>query len=505
MNLDFLFHPGTIAITGVSEKTKIFNAGLKFLEGLEKFGFEGKIYPVNPAGGQVMGRKIFKSLGEIPDKIDYVISAIPARFTPQLVTDAVAKGVKAVHFFTSGFGEIENEEGWRLQAEIMARAKAGGIRVIGPNCLGLYCPEGGLTFNGDFERKSGPVSMISQSGGNAAHSIQEGAARGVHFNKVISMGNGADLNESDYLEYLANDEKTEIITAYIEGVKDGPRFFRALKDAAKKKPVIMLKVGNSASGAEAAKSHTTALAGSSRVWEGALTQAGVIRADSIEEMIDITAALQRLPAPQGRKVVIVGIGGGASVILADEFARAGLPLSQLSDGLRKELIGIFPSEAGRIFKNPVDLNHFETPEIFMQTLKTIARSEETDLLVMHVAFDHFGLISVEEKNFMIGVYLELIKAVKQEVRKPLAVILHSFASDAMKELASNAAKELTAAGIAVFPSIQRAAGALSKVVDHAKGGDSKFMRESPKRHLPVKGRGLNSLRVVIPFRYPGQS
>lgn len=466
MNLDFLFHPRTIAIAGVSEKAKIFNAGLKFLEGLEKFGFEGKIYPMNPTGGEVMGRKIYKTVSEISDEIDYVISAIPARFTPQLVADAAAKGVKAVHFFTSGFGEIENEEGRRLQAEIMARAKAGGIRVIGPNCLGLYCPEGGLTFNGDFERKSGPVSMISQSGGNAAHSIQEGAARGVHFNKVISMGNGADLNESDYLEYLANDEKTEIITAYIEGVKDGPRFFRALKDAAKKKPVVMLKVGTSESGAEAAKSHTTALAGSSRVWEGALAQAGVIRADSIEEMIDITVALQRLPAPQGRKVVIVGIGGGASVIMADEFARAGLPLSQLSDGLRKELIGIFPSEAGRIFKNPVDLNHFETPEIFMKTLKTIARSGEADLLVMHVAFDHFGLISVEEKDFMIRVYLQLIKAVKQEVRKPLAVILHSFASDAMKKLADETAKELTAAGIAVFPSIQRAAGALSKVVDY---------------------------------------
>ncbi|HUL31027.1 MAG TPA: CoA-binding protein, partial [Thermodesulfobacteriota bacterium] len=160
-NLDFLFHPKTIAIAGVSEKTKQFNAGLKFLEALTEFGFKGKIYPMNPSGGEVMGMKIYQSVKEIPDQIDFVISAVPARFTPQLVEDAAEKGVKAIHFFTSGFGEIENSEGERLQVEIMAKAKAGGIRVIGPNCLGLYCPAGGLTFNADFERASGPVGMIS--------------------------------------------------------------------------------------------------------------------------------------------------------------------------------------------------------------------------------------------------------------------------------------------------------------------------------------------------------
>lgn len=461
-NLDFLFHPRTIAIAGVSGKAKNFNAGLKFLESLIQFGFKGKIYPMNPTGGEVMGMKIYKSVKDIPDEIDFVISAIPAPYTPQLVADAAQKGVRAIHFFTSGFGEIENIEGKRLQADIMAKAKAGGIRVIGPNCLGLYCPAGGLSFNADFEKVSGPVAMIAQSGGNAAHCIHEGNGRGVFFSKVISMGNGADLNESDYLEYLAQDDETKIITAYIEGVKEGPRFFRALKSTAKSKPVIVLKVGTSESGAEAAVSHTTALAGSNQVWEGVLRQAGAIRAGSIEEMMDITLALQHMPAPKGNKIVIAGIGGGASVILADEFSNAGMVLPRLSDKMRKSLIELYPSEAGRIFKNPVDLNNFEGPETFFKTMKALDQYEEADLLAIHVAFDHFGLISIQDKEFMIGVLVKLIVEVSREIKKPLAIILHSFTTAQTRKLAYDAGKELSAAGLAVFPSIQRAAVALGK-------------------------------------------
>ena len=486
-NLDFLFHPKTIAIAGVSEKAKNFNAGLKFLESLMTFGFKGKLYPMNPTGGEVMGMTIYKSLKDIPDEIDFVISAIPARYTPQLVADAAEKKVKAIHFFTSGFSEIESSEGERLQADIMARAKAGGIRVVGPNCLGLYCPSGGLTFNADFDPTSGSVAMISQSGGNAAHCVQEGMSRGITFSKVISMGNGADLNESDYLEYLAQDDETKIITSYIEGVREGSRFLKALKSAATRKPVIMLKVGTTESGADTARSHTTAMAGSDDVWEGALRQAGVIRAGSIEEMMDITMALQRLPVPGGKKAIIIGIGGGASVILADEFTHAGLVLPKLSDGLRGKLIDLFPSEAGRIFKNPVDLNSFEGPETFMKTLQTIDQGEEADMLVMHVAFDHFGLISIRDKELIISLYLQLIRKLKKEIQKPLAVILHSFASLQMRKLAHVAGKDLTAEGIAVFPSIQRAATALSKFAAyHEKRGGAVCTDDKAEPAFPLK-------------------
>ena len=461
-SLDFLFHPQTIAIAGVSENVNKFNFGLKFLEGLTQFGFKGKIYPMNPTGGKIGDRIIYPSLRDIPDRIDYIISAIPAPYTPQLVDDAAAKGVKAIHFFTSGFGEVENEDGKRLQKEILARAQKGGIRLIGPNCLGLYCPAGGLTFNYDYAKTPGPVSMISQSGGNAAHCIQEGTSRGLYFSKVISMGNGADLNESDFLEYLAKDEDTKIITAYLEGVRQGPRFFKALQAAAKAKPTIVLKVGTSESGAEAAVSHTTALAGSDQVWDGVLRQTGAIRADNIEEMMDVALAFEHLAAPAGNRIAIVGIGGGASVILADEFSTAGLELPRLGDALRRRLMNVFPSEAGRIFKNPVDLNHFESPEKFFAALKILDSNTETDLLVIHVAFDHFGLISKAEKEFWVGTFIQLIAQVKTELTKPMSVILHSYSSPDMKILAKKAASELAAKDIAAFPSIRRAALALSR-------------------------------------------
>ena len=234
-DIDFLFHPQSIAIAGVKDVNVIFNTGLMFLKALTTFGYPGKIYPLNPSGGEVMGLKIYKTVKEIPDQVDYLISAVPSKNTPQLVADAAVKGVKAIHFFTSGFGEIENAEGKRLQEEILEIARRGSIRIIGPNCLGLYCPKGGLTFNPDVSKECGPVAMISQSGGNASHTIAEGNSRGVYFSKIISMGNGADLNESDYLEYLTHDPDTRIITAYIEGIKDGPRFLKAIKAAAKNK------------------------------------------------------------------------------------------------------------------------------------------------------------------------------------------------------------------------------------------------------------------------------
>ncbi|MDD5312088.1 MAG: CoA-binding protein [Dehalococcoidia bacterium] len=468
MNLDFLFHPRSIAIAGASGTENKFNAGLKFLEGLLAFGYKGKIYPISPGGGEVLGLKIYKNIKDIPGQVDYVISAIPAQYTPQLVADASSKGVKAIHFFTSGFSEIESRNGEKLQKEIIKIARRAGIRIIGPNCLGIYCPAGGMTFNPDISKQSGPVGMISQSGGNAAHCIHEANSRGIYFSKVISMGNGADLNESDFLEYLIDDPDTKIITAYIEGVRQGPRFLKALKAAARVKPVIIFKVGNSEVGAEAAASHTTAMAGSSRIWEGLLKQVGAIQVNSIEEMVDVTAALLHMPAPAGKNAAVIGIGGGASVIAADEFINAGLELPRLSLKVRQGLLGIQGSEAGRIFKNPVDVNNFEGPEKFLLTVKAIEACDNVDFLVIQVAYDHFGLISATDKEFLTSVYIYSIVQLKDKVDKPIAIILHSFSANSTRKLAAESYNQLAEAGFTVFLSIPRAAVALSKYIDYCK-------------------------------------
>lgn len=464
--LDFIFYPESVAVVGMPGDLSSFNAATLYVEGLVKAGFKGNIYPVGPGGGEVFGLKVHKTIKDVPGKIDYVISAIPARHAPQLIIDSAAKRVRTIHFFTSGFGEIENSHGKQLQDEIINLARSNGIRIVGPNCLGVYCPSSGMTFKVDFEAKCGSIAMISQSGGNATHCIHEGQARGLHFSKVVSMGNGADLNESDYLEYLTHDPETKIITAYIEGVKHGLRFLKALKAAAKIKPVLVFKVGASAVGAEAAASHTTALAGSSRVWEALLKQAGAIMVSSIEQMIDVAGTFLRMPAPAGRDAVVLGVGGGASVIIADELTAAGINLPRFSKEARGALIDIAGTEAGRIFKNPVDLNRPAGPDSLLRTIEAVKSNSKVDFFLVHVAFDHFGLITPAAKEFLFRLFLESLLVMKDKIGKPVAVILHSYSSSSSAILAADAHEKLIKNGFMVYTSIQRAAVALNKFLEY---------------------------------------
>ncbi len=215
------------------------------------------------------------------------MSAIPARYTTQLLLDSAVKGVKAMHIFSAGWGEIADEEGKKMQAEMIAVARRLGIRVIGPNCMGIYCPKTALTYFRNFPKQSGPFAFISQSGMNASYAILEGEMRSIYYSKVISYGNATDLNESDFLEYLAEDPETKVIAGYIEGVKDGIRFLKVLKKAAKLKPIILYKAGITEHGVRATASHTGSIAGSDKVWDSLLKQAGVLRAHSMEELIDV--------------------------------------------------------------------------------------------------------------------------------------------------------------------------------------------------------------------------
>jgi len=262
-SLEFLFHPRSVAFVGITTAhpehwTRTFLEG--FLE------FEGAIYLVNPRGGEIKGLKVYPSLGDIPDTIDCVIGLVPARVVPGLVEECAGKGVRAVYFCTAGFSEIGEEEGTRLEAELAEVARRKRIRVLGPNCMGIYCPNSRMSYSPLFPKESGPVGFISQSGGNSIYLVRQAAARGVRFSKVISYGNACDLNESDFLEYLTTDADTKIIAVYIEGVKDGRRFRQALEKAAKEKVVVLLKGGITEGGARAVAGHTAALAGSEITW-----------------------------------------------------------------------------------------------------------------------------------------------------------------------------------------------------------------------------------------------
>jgi acyl-CoA synthetase (NDP forming) len=468
-SLDFLFNPRSIAIVGASNNDQGINMGRDFVKAFIDAGFRGSLYPINPAGGEVLGLKIYTNIREIPGPVDFVISAIPARFVLQLLDDCIAKRVKAIHLFTAGFAETEGETGKQLQSQILAIAQAHGIRLIGPNCMGLYCPKTGISFARDlpnqdgFSRIAGQFSFISQSGGNSIYCIRNANTAGINFSKVVSYGNAIDIDEVDLLEYLSNDNDTTIIGAYIEGVKDGRRLMKTLKNITRTKPVIILKVGETEEGTRAAASHTGALAGSKVLWPYLFKQTGVIQADSIDEIVDIAKLFLNIKVPKGRNTVIFGTGGGATVKAADDCTIYGLKLPAISKELRMELTRIYGAEAGNIFKNPLDLMPILSVDKLVQTLKMIADEDITDLLILQVAFDTWSLI---EKSYAIKLYIDATIKLKSMIDKPVISVFHYVAADESDSLARSHRAILTEAGIPIFSSIQRAAQALDKFIQY---------------------------------------
>ncbi len=463
-DLDFIFHPRAVAVAGVSSERP--GVGHSYIRALRDYGYRGDIYPVNPHGGETLGLKIYRSLSEIPEQIDHVISVVPAQFTPGLMRDCAVKGVKTIHFFTSGFSELGSEEGNRLQAELLSIARQNGIRILGPNCMGMYCPATGLSFSinlpeQSFPRESGHIGFFGQSGGYSIYFVQEAGHRGLRFSKAISFGNAVDLNECDFLEYFAEDTETKIITTYLEGVRDGRRFFRALEKAAARKPVIVFKAGTTDSGRRAAASHTGSLAGSSRLWESLLKQAGAIQVHSIEEIADMALLFTLLPPPKGRRIAIIGSGGGASVQASDECARAGLELPPFPASTRQQLKEIYSTESGHIFTNPVDT--LMSSERMPETIRAIAGLDEVDILLMHVAYDTWALL---DKKLITEPAIGAMVGAAASAGKPVVVALSACASAEARKLSVEASQRLFQAGLPVFPSTERAANALSRFISY---------------------------------------
>jgi len=462
LSLEYLFHPKSIAIVGVSSDVTKPNWGREFLKSLTNTRFKGKIYPVGLDENEMFGFKIYPSIKDIPDTIDYVTLAIPAQHTPQLVADCAAKGVKAIHMFTAGFSETGDDEKRQLELEIAALARQSGIRIIGPNCMGLYCPKTGLSFSTDLARESGSVGFISQSGGNSQYAIREGAVRGVYFSKVISYGNACDLNETDFLEYLIDDPDTKIITLYIEGIKDGRRFLKTLRQATKVKPVIVYKGGNTEAGRGAAASHTGSIAGSAKIWASLLRQVGAIQVHNIDEILDMALLFTFMFPPKGKNTAIIGIGGGASVLVADECSNAGLIVPGFPAEIRRRLAAICTTEAGSSFKNPLDI--FPTlPRDFIQRLiRVVANYDQVDLLFIHLPLSFI----TSTQASLTKTYTEALINLADEINKRTVVVLHVVISPQDKEAASVIRSQLHKAGFPIYPSANQAAKAVSKFIQY---------------------------------------
>jgi acyl-CoA synthetase (NDP forming) len=456
--MDRLFHPGSIAIVGASAKPMSPVARL-FLDPLLKFGYPGRVYPVNPRTAEIMGLEAYPSLKAIPEHVDYVICAVARRLTAQVVQDSVDIGARVVTLFTSGFSESGTEEGQLEEQRLVDIARRGGVRLIGPNCLGVHCPDAGISLEGMIPRESGKISYLCQSGGNAQDFILATAERRIFLRKAVSFGNAADLNESDFLEHFAEDEGTEIVVMYVEGVKEPRRFARALRRAATRKPVILLKGGRGKAAAEAAVSHTGSLAGDWLVWDSLCRQVGCVQVKNLEELVDCSTALVYLKPPRGRRVGIINMGGGSSVLAADDFEDVGLEMPSFPPHVVRQMTRLIPG-VGMGFRNPVDSSSdlFFNPASLAEAIRIVSRWDGVDVLV--VCIPAVGGVKTTTEIFR-----QAIDGAVQGSRlidKPLAIVLRKGRLGSGEKLVYEVQDDCFRAGLPVFGSFSSAARAIGR-------------------------------------------
>jgi 4-hydroxybutyryl-CoA synthetase (ADP-forming) len=345
------FSPKSIAIIGASEKPGV---GKTIFYNIAKH-FKGKIYPVTPSNPTVGGLTAYKNVLDIPDSIDLAVVAAPSKFTPDVMEEVGKKGIKGAIIVSAGFKEVD-EAGAKLEREVGEIAKKYNIKVIGPNCLGIMSFSKDNIMNSTFLKitpKYGNIALVSQSGAICAATVEDAEAQSIGFSKVISMGNKVDMDESDVLELLAEDEDTRVIVMYLEDIRNARRFMEIARKITteNKKPIIVLKAGRTAEGAKAAASHTGALGGSDANYEAAFAQCGVIRVDTMGELFDLATAFSKQPLPDGN-VVIVSNAGGPAIISTDACSRYGLEMADISS-IRDEIAGVIPAYGSP--RNPVDI------------------------------------------------------------------------------------------------------------------------------------------------------
>ena len=376
--LQEVFTPRTIAVIGASrEPTKL---GHVILMNLIEGGFKGKIFAINPRTKEILGLRSYSRIEEVSSYIDMAIVVVPAAFVPKVVEDCGKKGVKAAIVISAGFREI-GSKGEDFEQETLREARRWGIRIMGPNCLGIINASKSLdaTISRVVDPKKlriGSIAFVSQSGALGASLYSWAQTRGIGFDKLVSLGNMCDIDESEVLEYLATDAGTKVISMYIEGVRDGRKFVETAKKVSLSKPIVIMKIGRSVGGAKAARSHTGTLSGSDSIYEGAFKQCGAIRAGDTAEMFDFAKAFATQPLPRGKKIVVVTNAGGPGVAATDVCDEVGLELAELDKGMRERIGGLVPSFAS--VTNPVDTTPQVSPKVHGDVLKILLSSKGID-------------------------------------------------------------------------------------------------------------------------------
>ena len=467
--MERIFHPEGVAVVGASREKK--KPGHLLLYSLVRMGFSkrGAVYPINPKAESILGLKTYKSLKDVDGRVDVVIITTPPETVPQVMEECVEKSVTACVILSAGFGE-SGEAGKKLEEEILKIARRGGVRIIGPNCMGIYCSAGRIGFfpdqraGDDVRRSEGrllngdKVSFISESGSIACMFYRMCRSLNIGVNKIVSSGNECDLNATDFLQYFGEDPTTEVIAAYLEGIKDGRRFLELAKEITKRKPIIIWMAGITSQGSRAAKSHTGALSTKENVWNAICKQTGIIHVNNIEELMDMIAAFYFLKPPKGRNVAIVSSPGGPAVSAADACSRYGLQLASLEEETKKEILRKIPN-FGTSVRNPVDLGFGAVEDGTYETaLSALMDDRNVDAIIAIGGAPTFvgkSFLKVEE-------FAEEAAAVwRAKRRKPLlAVLPPHISSEKPFEI-------LRDAGIPVYATPDRAAKCLSALCSYA--------------------------------------
>lgn len=450
--LDLLFSPASLVVIGASKD--IQRGGGLLLKGLMRSGFKGKLYPVNPKESEIMGLRSYPSILDIPGGVDLVVVSVPASVVPQVMSECGQKGVKFAVVHSVGFSEL-GVRGRELENEMLQIAQRHGTRIIGPNCMGLYCPGVGLNTivpRASLENEAGSIAFLGQSGWVSQSFIEMGYERGLRFSKVVSIGNQSDLTIEDLLEYLAADVETKIIACYIEGIKHGRKFLQLAKQISRRKPIIVWKAGRTEVGIRAAASHTGALAGNDAVFSAVLKQGGAITAQNLEELIDLVVGFTCPVLPLGNRLGVLVESGAGAVASADACETLGLEIPILPMETQQELAyavqGIIPAFPNR--QNPIDIV-WVPPEhsarIFLLCSRIILNDVDAALVMAYTKLDEY--------------FATELVGIRDEMEKPI------FFISCDSTMQQTGVSLLSKKGIPTFTTPERALKVLSAMVHYS--------------------------------------
>lgn len=474
LDLDGLFDAKSVAVIGASGTPGKWGFGIMSII-LMKRG-DREVYAVNNRGGEILGLKAYRSLGEVPGAVECAVIVTTAQHTPAAMQDCVDKGVKFAVLFPGGFAET-GEEGASAERQVVEIARRGGVRIVGPNCMGHFDAYSGFfTLPYQVEVKEGSVSVITQSGNSGVAILTMLNAVGLGLSKYVSSGNEADLHFEDYLEYVGRDERTGIVLGYVEGLREGKRFFQLARAITRKKPVVLLKTGRSDDGARAARSHTGALAGVEEVSRAAFKQAGVIQVDEISDLVDTALAFEGQPLPGGRRIGLISMGGGLGVISTDALRSHGLQMARFSPETIDKLNSVLSNRWSH--GNPVDP---AGDPIVYPLIWPLLEDENVDavmvvggigivgglatLLPVHPSRqdEYARLIQSSEQGELDN--LDRLMEAREKHKKPIVVA--RTVSGFKTEETSRVAERMKRNHLVPYPSPGRAAGALARLVEYS--------------------------------------